>query len=279
MKDLSEEKIENTRNMQFVKEYLGKTNLAAQIISHPRLESILWKLSILMRKAGVRAFSQEAIQLLNSIVIIQANGNITIFENKGNAMDLASTQYYFDSEANKLRRVFCQTNADSTEITQVSTYNEEGLEEDLLIEQKCLDGSKHYSHTTRVPERIDLVEVESIAEKNGIRTRLGKAYQLRTFCPAYEDIDPSADEIDPFDTIGMSFLGVPPIYRDLEPEELKIIEECDGEIFPLDDVHKEEQFQDYVQTNQFYGRTRRFEEAVASYLAIEERLQSEKELE
>lgn len=276
MNDSSDKKLENVRNIQFIREFLGTTNLDAQVTSHPRFESILWKLSTLMRRANVQAFSQEAIGLLGSIVVIQADGSISIFENKGVSDCLGSVKYYYDSEANKLRRIRYQDNEKGVE-TDISTYNADGLEEDLLIEQKCPDGSQYYSHTTRISERIDLVLVERIQERDGKRTRLGNTYQLRTFCPAYEDILPEADEIDPLDMVGLSFLGVPPIYRDLDPEELEIIEACDGEIFPLDDVHKEEQFEDYAERNKLYGRTRRFEEAVANYLAIESRSQSEEQ--
>ena len=80
MNDSSDKKLENVRNIQFIREFLGTTNLDAQVTSHPRFESILWKLSTLMRRANVQAFSQEAIGLLGSIVVIQADGSISIFE-------------------------------------------------------------------------------------------------------------------------------------------------------------------------------------------------------
>ena len=82
MNSLETKKIENIKNIEFIKEYLKRTNLSSRIISHPRFDSILWKISSLIRKADVRAFSQEAINLLNSILVIKVDGSISIFERK-----------------------------------------------------------------------------------------------------------------------------------------------------------------------------------------------------
>lgn len=275
MNSLETKKIENIKNIEFIKEYLKRTKLSNKIMSHPRFDSILWKISSLMRKADVRAFSQEAINLLNSILVIKADGSIAIFENKGKNAFVSSTKYYFDEEDMKLRKIFCEPSVDGTEINLVSTYDEDGIEESLLLEQKWPDGAKYYTNTTRVPNRIDMIKVERIQEENGNRERMEDIYQLRTFCVAYEDIAPGIDEIDPLDAIHMSILGVPPIYRDLDSDELKIIEECDGEVFPLDDENKEKQLKDCIETNKFYGRTRKFEEAIARFLDIEDRLPSD----
>lgn len=276
MNSTERKKLENIRNIEFIKQYLEKTGISNRITSHARFDSILWKISSLMRKYNVRAFSQEAINLLNSIVTIQADGSIVIFENETKRLIPSSIKYYFDEENMKLRRSSCTQNSDGSEITAISTYDDEGIEESLMLEQKWENGDKYYSNTTRVPDRIDMIKIEGIQEEKGKRVRLEDVYQIRTFCVAYEDINPEIDEIDPLDAVHLSLLGVPPIYRDLYPEELKVIDDCDGEIFPLDDDNKEEQLNDYIEKNKFYGRTRQFEEAVARYLSIEDRLQEDK---
>ncbi|MDE5539454.1 MAG: hypothetical protein K2J20_03085 [Bacilli bacterium] len=264
--------LENQQNIEFIRTYLLKTSLSSKITSHPRFDSILWKISSLLSRAGTKAFSQEAINLLNSIIIIQKDGSIVILENKGKSEHLSSIKYYFDDKDMCLRRVFCEPSYDGAETTYISTYNEEGLEESLLIEQKCIDGAKYYSKTTRIPERIDMIRIERIMEQGNKRELLEEKYQIRTFCVAYEDIKPTADEIDPLDRIHFYLMGVPPIYRDLEPEELKIINDCNGEIFPLDEEHKLTRITDYIERNKFYGRIRNFEGAVARYLSIEDDL-------
>ena len=257
------------KDLEFIKLYLLDTKLSTDIINHPRFQSILWKISSILRRSGNKAYTVEALNVLKSIILIQKDGSLVILENKyGNSL-LDSTKYYFDSTDMKLRRVISENKDDGTSINCVSTYDEDGIEESLLLEQKCIDGSIHYSKSTRVPERIDMIMVDAISEVDGKRESLGSAYQIRSFCCAYEDIDPRADEIDPLDRVGLSFLGVPDIYRDLEPDEKKVIDECDGEIFPLDDATRLDQFTHYVETNKFYGRDRSFEDAVARFLSID----------
>lgn len=260
---------ENYINMEFIKAFLLDTKLSSDIIKHSRFDSILWKISSLLLKSGIKAYSRDAINFLNSFVLIQKDGSIVILEKGDVNAPLNSTKYYYDSNDLKLKKILYMVNEDGTFINSVSTYDQDGIEESLLLEQKCIDGSKHYSKSVRVPERIDMIRVESISEINGKKKSLGSTYQIRTFCAAYEDIDPLASDIDPLDKVGLSFLGVPEIYRDLTLDEVKIINECDGEIFPLDDANKEEQFIHYVETNKFYGRTRTFEDAVAEYLSID----------
>ena len=171
-----------------------------------------------------------------------------------------------------LRRIVCDKDHNGSTIS-ISTYDGDGIEENAMTEQKCVDGSKYYSNVTRVPDRIDMIKIERIEEVKGKRENLEDVLQIRTFCVAYEDILPTIDTIDPLDAIHLSLLGMPSIYRDLESEEIKVIDECDGEVFPLDDDNKVSQLKNYMQTNRFYGRTKKFEEAVARYLSIEDRLQ------
>lgn len=278
MSELERKKLENSQNLEFVKSYLEKTNLSNKITSHPRFDSILWKISSLMRKAEVKAFSETAINLLNSTIITTKDGSIVLVENKYHSDFISSIKYYFDENDMTLKRIACDRSHDGSETTTISTYDDDGIEENMLTEQKLIGGSKYYSNATRVPGRIDMIKVQSILEKNGKRETLADAYQIRTMCVAYEDILPEADEIDPLDVVHMFSFGVPPMYRDLEPKEQKIIDECDGEIFPLDDIHKEEQLMDYIEKNKFYGRSRRFEGALSRYLEIEDRIPDDEQL-
>lgn len=272
MGELERKKLENSQNLEFVRTYLAKTNLSGEIAKHPRFDTILWKISALMQRVGVKAFSSEAVSLLSSNLIIVKDGSVVIVEDANQKDFVASTKYYFDESDATLKRIVCGKNNDESEMTSISTYDDDGIEQGLLISQKCVDGSKFYSNSNRVPGRIDMIRIQRILEKNGERKTLADVLQIRTFCVAYEDIYPSADDIDPLDFIHLSFLGVPPIYRDLDPEELRIIEDCDGEVFPLDDDNKARQLKDAIDTNKFYGRSRKFEGAIARYLDIEDRL-------
>lgn len=278
MNEIERKKLENSQNLEFIKRYLQQTNLSGKIASHPRFDSILWKMSALMRKAEVKAFSNEAISLLNSVLVVAKDGSVVIFENKHHSDFLTSTKYYFDENDMTLKRIVCDRNHDGSETTTISTYDDEGIEESSMLEQKCVDGSKYYSNATRVPGRIDMINIQRIMEKKGEREKLADVHQIRTMCVVYEDITPQADEIDPLDIVHIFSFGVPPMYRDLEPWEQEIIQQCDGEIFPLDDDHKEEQLRDYIEKNKFYGRSRRFEGALARYLDIEDRILDDEQL-
>lgn len=275
MQEQTKKIFENIRNLEFISQYLEKTKISEKIKNHPRFESILWKISLLMQKAGVKAFSQDANTLLNSILIVQFDGSISIFENKLKTLIPNSIKYYWDSKNMKLMKFSYVTSTDGSEITSISSYDDEGIEENLILEQKCVDGNRYYSNTMRIPNRIDMIKIARLQEIKGKATRLEDIYQIRISAVAFEDIDPDIDEIDPLDIRYLTFLGRPGIYRDLHPNELKIIEESNDEIFPLDDEHKEEQLIDYIETNKFYGRTRSFERAVARYLDIEDRLPTE----
>lgn len=278
MSELERKKLENSQNLEFIRRYLSETNLSAKIASHPRFDSILWKISSLMRKAGVKAFSDQAINLLNSIIITSKDGSITLLENKNKSDFVTSTKYYFDESDMTLKRIVYDKNYDDSETTVISTYDDDGIEESSMIEQKIVNGNKYYSNATRVPGRIDMIRIQRIREEKGERETLADVYQIRTMCVVYEDINPGVDEIDPLDVVHLFSFGVPPLYRDLDPKELEIIEECDGEIFPLDDDSKVDQLTDYIEKNKFYGRSRRFEEALSRYLEIEDRIPDDEQL-
>lgn len=270
MGELERKKLENSQNLEFVRTYLAKTNLSGEIAKHPRFDTILWKISSLMRKAGVKAFSEDAITFLSSNLIITKDGSIVIIENNGKNNFVVSTKYYFDENDATLKRIVCDKENDGSETTTISTYDDDGIEESSMIEQRHLDGSKYYSNATRVPGRIDMIRVQRISEQNGEREVLADVYQIRTFCLVYEDIDPKEDEIDPLDIVHIFSFGVPSMYRDLDRDEINFIDDCGGDIFPLDDESKLSQLTDYIEKNKFYGRSRKFEGALARYLDIED---------
>ena len=98
MTEIERKKLENSQNLEFIREYLIKSKLSKEIINHPRFDSILWKISTLMRKFGTKAFSKEAITLLSSIIIPKEDGSLVIIEDIGRADFLGSTKYQFDEK-------------------------------------------------------------------------------------------------------------------------------------------------------------------------------------
>lgn len=278
MDELNRKKLENSQNMQFAREYLSKTKFSQRIATHPRFDSILWKISSLMRKAGVKAFSEQGIAFLSSILVVAKDGSLVMLENKDQNDFVTSIKYYFDENDMTLKRIVCDKNHDGSETTTISTYDDDGIEVSSMLEQRMIDGSKFYSNSTRVPSRINMINIQRISERDGERYVLADVMQIRSMAVAYEDLEPTADEIDPLDVVHLFAFGVPPLYRDLDKEELAIIKECDGEVFPLDEDHNVELLMDYIERNKFYGRSRKFEGALARYLDIEDRIQDGEQL-
>lgn len=278
MDELNRKKLENSQNMQFAREYLSKTKFSQRIATHPRFDSILWKISSLMRKAGVKAFSEQGLSFLKSILVVAKDGSLVMLENKDRNDFVTSIKYYFDENDMTLKRIVCDKNHDDSETTTISTYDDDGIEVSSMLEQRMVDGSKFYSNSTRVPSRINMINIQRISERNGERYVLADVMQIRSMAVAYEDLEPTADEIDPLDVVHLFAFGVPPLYRDLDKEELAIIKECDGEVFPLDEEHNVELLMDYIERNKFYGRSRKFEGALARYLDIEDRIQDGEQL-
>ena len=278
MGDLERKKLENSQNMEFAREYLSKTKFSKSIAGHPRFDSILWKISSLMRKAGIKAFSEQGLAFLSSVLVVVKDGSLVILENKDQNDFVTSIKYYFDENDMTLKRIVCDKNRDDSETTTISTYDDDGIEVSSMLEQRMIDGSKFYIYSTRVPSRINMINIQRISERNGERHMLADVMQIRAMAVAYEDLEPTADEIDPLDAVHLFSFGVPPLYRDLDKEELAIIKECDGEVFPLDEEYNVELLMDYIERNKFYGRSRRFEGALARYLDIEDRIQDGEQL-
>lgn len=272
MSDLVKKKLENSQNMEFARTFLSKTKFSPKVATHPRFDSILWKISSLMRRAGVKPFSEQGINFLSSILIVAKDGSLVILDDEKQGNFVTSIKYYFDEADLKVKRIRCDKKPDEYETTRISTYSDDGLEESLMIEQVFLNGDKYYSQATRIPSRINMINIQRISERNGERHLLADVMQIRAMAVAYEDLDPNADEIDPLDVVHIFSFGVPAMYRDLNDEEKAIIAECDGEVFPLDEEDSLALLTDYIERNKFYGRSRRFEGALARYLDIDEML-------
>lgn len=101
--------------------------------------------------------------------------------------------------------------------------------------------------------------------------RLEDVYQIRNFAPALEDISPDVEDVDPFDVMHLSILGMPEIYRDLSKRDQQIINDSNGKIYPLPEVEREKQLQEYKRLNELYKRTRAFEKGISKYLVVKDK--------
>lgn len=282
---LEDKKILGIQNRQFIDEYLKRRGISQYILQNPRYQSILWKISNMLVKGNKKANSSETKELLDSILNFDDNGNIIFIEGVGKNSTLITCKYYIDELDGKLKQLRVVNNYSETEVDMcqseynvgeienyktVSEYNNDGLEECLSTEQATSYG-KYFSKVTRFPNRPDIIKIERIEKIGDSLKRLDDVYQIRSFQVALEDIYPTRDEIDPFDTMHFSILGLPKIYIDLTMEEQSIILKNNGRLKPLPETERMERFKEYKRLNALYARTTAFEKGMAKALFVRNR--------
>lgn len=274
------EKIITVQNIEFIGEYLYQRGISEEILENPRYQAILWKLSNILRKSDIKSFSPESKKILDSMVRVDEDGSIYFIEGVLQNRSIVTCKYYFDETDNKLKRIRVQKCPDENYImgnvfnsdkyddyTSVSTYNEDGIEESLAIEQNTLDG-KYFSKSIRVPNRIDMIKIERLRQQKDDLKRLEDIYQIRSMQAALEDISPDAEDIDPFNIMHFDILGLPDTYRDLNFEEQVLIANTNGKILPLPETERKKKLQRYKELNVKYGRIKAFEKGIAKAFLV-----------
>jgi len=268
---LEDKKVETLRNKEMISEYLYERGISSEIMDNPRYESILWKLSNMLRKMKLSSSIEGAKSFLNTITTIEPDGSIIILEGEGPEHTIVSSKYMYDTNSENLKRFRVESRADGVpNIQTISVYNDDGIEESLGLEQNIENG-KFFSKATRVPNRIDIIKIESMRQEGENLERFPDVYQKRFFWAALEDIDPDAETIDPYDIMHFSIIGLPPIYEDLSLEEQRKVATDGGNIFALPEEHREKQLSDYKTNNEHYCRTKAFEKGVAKYLIVKDK--------
>lgn len=265
---LEDKKILGIQIREFADEYLYVRGISDSITNNPRYQSILWKISNLLIKGKHKPYTPEAKKLLDDIIEIGENGSIMFLEGVGYDSTIITCKYYIDELDGKLKRIRVEKNGDQTEnCMTVSVYNDDGIEEVLSTEQKIKNG-KYFSKATRLKNRPDIIKIERMRQEKDNLKRLSDIYQIRSFDVGLEDIYPSLEEIDPYDIMKFSILGVPKIYRDLTREEQLQISKMNGNIAPLPENNREEYLKRYKELNKMYQRTKVFEKGMAKTLMV-----------
>lgn len=268
-----EKKLEIMRNKEFVDEYLYERGLSSFIAEHPRYESILWKLSNFIRKSDGKAFTNKAKEILSSVIQIESDGSLILFEGIGPDSTIVTSKYYVDNTDEKLRRLRTeQDRSGNAKTITLSLYNDDGIEEALSTEQDITYG-KYFSKTTRLKNRLDVIKIERVTSEKGNLKKLEDIYQKRCFLVGLEDIYPDREEVDPLDTMHFSILGLPPIYEDLPSKTQKTLRENNGILPPLLENQRQELFEEYKRLNDMYCRTKKFENAMAKALVVKNNLE------
>lgn len=272
LEDREKEKIETEQNKHFLEEYLYERGISTQITENPRYDSILWKLSNVIRKSEFKAYTDSAKELMNSIVQIDESGNIIMLEGLNKEGNLLTSKYYIDNEDEALKRTRMETARGIKEpiCVESSIYNDDGIEIMKETKQKIDDGI-YFSRATRLENRIDMVKVERAEQKsNGDASKLPDMYQIRCFQVGLEDIEPDMEEVDPLNVMGFGVLGMPPIYQDVSLDELKSLRDSNGKIMPLPEQYRYQVLEKYKELNKNYGRTKAFEKGIAKMLIVKD---------
>ncbi len=270
--DIEKEKLETEQNKHFLEEYLYERAISTEITENPRYDSILWKLSNLIRKSEFKAYTDDAKELMNSIVQIDEAGNVIMLEGLNKEKSLITSKYYFDNEDESLKRTRMETIEGGQEPICVSSssYNEDGIEVMKETKQK-IDSGMYFSRATRLDNRIDMIKIERVEQStNGEIKNLDDMYQIRCFQVGMEDIDPDMEEVDPLNIMGFNIVGMPPIYKDVSLDELSTLRDSDGKVMPLQEQYRQQALKKYKELNKNYGRTRAFEKGIAKMLVVKD---------
>lgn len=268
-----EKKLEIMQIKEFVDQYLYERGISSYISEHPRYDSILWKISNFLRKSNCKGYSDKAKELLSSIILIEPNGSLILFEGVGPDSTIVTSKYFIDDTDDKVKRLRTEKDTDGNiQTVNLSFYNDDGIEEVLSTEQTTNYG-KYFSKATRLPNRLDIIKIERFRSENNDLKKLEDVYQGRTFLVGLEDIYPDLEEVDPLDTMHFSLLGMPPIYEDLPYKIQKDLKENNGRLPPLLETQRQELFEEYKRLNEMYGRTKAFEKAMAKALVVKNNLE------
>ncbi len=272
LEDREKEKIETEQNKHFLEEYLYERGISTQITENPRYDSILWKLSNVIRKSEFKAYTDSAKELMNSIVQIDESGNIIMLEGLNKEGNLLTSKYYIDNEDESLKRTRMETARGINEpiCVESSIYNDDGIEVMKETKQK-IDDIIYFSRATRLENRMDMIKIERAEQKsNGDASKLSDMYQIRWFQVGLEDIEPDMEEVDPLNVMGFDVLGMPPIYQEVSLDELKSLRDNDGKTIPFTEQHRQQIFEKYKKLNSDYGRTKAFEKGIAKMLIVKD---------
>lgn len=243
-----------------IDEQLRSQGVSRGIIDNPRYQGILSRISAMTLSNRINEFS----------TMVDAEGNVVLTQSENNRPVLYM-KYYIDENDGSLKRIKIEYDYRIRgNITKISTYNEDGIEEKMQLREEYGDET-YLSETTRVEGRPDIIKIARISKKDEVK-RLSDVYQSRIFFAALEDIDPDEFDIDPLEVRPLAIAGkgsIPPIYMDISPEETDMLKEGIEPFLPDDERGK--MLKEYKRTNKFYCRTTVFEKGIANMLDIDSR--------
>lgn len=284
MNDISEQAIKNARNIRKIDEYLTSNKVSDKILHHPRYSAILWKISYLMRNFSSQNMTTgEGKFDLETCVFVEKDGSVRIhIPTKNIEQNPSSVEtYFFDESAKKLKRRIIQENSRGLIDTYISTYNGNGIEEKLQVEQKEDIEESYFTEITRIKGRPNAVKVQTGKGRGDKLFHKRTEYRISNLDGAFEDILLLPDEIAPFNSGYFSQTGrenkrkdesritrILPFHRKLNQLEQNLVNSCGVSALKLNPEETKELVEKMKKFNYYYNRNTYYEGAIEKEIGI-----------
>ncbi len=270
---LKEDAIQMIRSNHFVQEYLEQKGVAEEIKRNPRFQSIIWHISVMLKRQEIDFTEQEAVKWIQDNIKIGEQGKeimYAILEKDGYyptnfTSRVQFIKYFCDREGMKREVVELGEQGEQT-LQILSKYNEDGIEESQFVDEKQ---SKCISIIQRVENRPELKSIANYNKETKQITAIN--YEKRFFWVALEDLSPNLIEVDPIETNPLLKCGTRQFYLPFSSIDRKQIQLTGNRILPLPEIDREEQLQYYKESNENYHRTKVFEKGIAKMLMVRNR--------
>ena len=197
---IKENVIQMTRSNHFVQEYLAQMGIAEKIKINPRFQSIIWHISVMLKRQGIDFTTQEAVKWIQDNIRIGEQGQEIRYVISGkdgyypSGMNVSSAiqfvRYFYDEEG--MKRQVKEMNKQEETIQILSQYNEDGIEECQWVEDKQ---RQTISKIERIENRPELKVIIEYNKKT--KEVIGIDYEKRAFWVGLEDFAPNLIEVDP----------------------------------------------------------------------------------
>lgn len=266
---IKENVIEMMRSNHFVQEYLEQRGIAEKIKKNPRFQSIIWHISVMLKRQEIDFAGQEAVKWIQDNIKIGEQGKEIMYVISGkdryypsdSNMDssIQFVKYFYDQEG--IKRAVREMKGQEETLQILSKYNEDGIEECQKV-----DDQQHMFIIQRIKNRPELKGITEYDKKTGKAVRI--YYEKRFFWVALEDFAPNLIEVDPIETQPILKYGIPPFYEPFSTIDRQQIKLTRNQILPLPEKNREELLKNYKEANKQYHRTNVFEKGMAKMLKV-----------
>lgn len=260
------------RSNHFVQEYLEQNRINPEIKRNPRFQSIIWHISVILKQQDLDFTQKEAVEWMQNNIKIGKQGEIMyMLSGKDgyypwdSSNSIQFVKYFCDEEG--LKRAVKEINEQGEETLNIlSVYNQDGIEERQIVEDKERDYTCVFERIKNRPELRRAITYDK--NEKDIRNI---DYEKRVFWVALEDLNPNLVEVDPIGINPLLRVGGMLFYEEVSSIDKKQIQANRNQISPLPEVRREEQLQYYKSLNEKYHRTKAFELGMAKMLSVRNR--------